>query len=601
MSTLNIIVLGGERNLIEKLFPKVKENNKEKREIRYFQNQNNSFYWRASIFPELNEENKKDIRNELNEYFGKEEKGIKKNVLLFFGDNGVKTIINIINKIEQTKRPLILIISNIKGDYSKLSEIRLLTFLLRDNDEEKTYNKIISYLWEKDCYFNEKGNSSCKLSYANLFYKKPKGFTFLKILLIGLKRSGKSTLINIVSKKFTAFELPNDQSVTKKITEYEVYPFENEEKFNISSIKFYDSPGIEKTDSFNSEKIVIDFLEKKFNEINLIYFLKRDGAIEDCKKVFEKIINLNNKRKKKNLPKVPIIFIINGVINVQGEQTSVAINTIKDYLKNNFGNELYEENKKQQKDELDSDDDDEENNNKLYEDGNIIRVNLRKQEEKFCYQYIYGINTLFAKSLEYLKITNSLDNNDLSELRKINIQLINLFKEKEKGIKYNKKEYNILINKSKEITSKMMKENSLLMAIPLLHNYYDNTISIVLIVCGAMFSFLLFGIPVLIAGIVLLAIGSINQIALEYGFDENDIKEYGLKEYILPELKDCNEKEIIKKIENAKDFFEKIIKFTNGSQLFIKSVEIYQNVFKSLEIFQNTNNEEWGRFTENEI
>lgn len=189
----------------------------------------------------------------------------------------------------------------------------------------------------------------------------------------------------------------------------------------------------------------------------------------------------------------------------------------------------------------------------------------------------------------------------LSELRKINIQLINLFKEKEKRIKYNKKEYNILINKSKEITSKMMKENSLLMAIPLLHNYYDNTISIVLIVCGAMFSFLLFGIPVLIAGIVLLAIGSINQIALEYGFDENDIKEYGLKEYILPELKDCNEKEIIKKIENAKDFFEKIIKFTNGSQLFIKSVEIYQNVFKSLEIFQNTNNEEWGRFTENEI
>ena len=100
-------------------------------------------------------------------------------------------------------------------------------------------------------------------------------------------------------------ELPNDQSVTKKISEYEVYPYENEETYNISSIKFFDSPGIEKNANLNSEEIVIDFLEKKFNEINLIYFLKRGGAIEDCNK----------------LKKIHIIFLINGDINIEGEKS----------------------------------------------------------------------------------------------------------------------------------------------------------------------------------------------------------------------------------------------------------------------------------------
>ena len=190
MESLNIIVLGGERSLIEKLFPQSK-NSEDKREKRYYKNENDSsFYQRAFIFPELNKENWNEIKKELEEYFQKEEKTIKKNIILFFGDNEILKIIKLINNLEQTKRPLILIISNTKRDYSKLSDIRLLTFLLRDNDEEKTYNKIISYIWEKDCYFNERGNSSCKLLNANLFYKKPKGFTFLKILLIGLKRSG---------------------------------------------------------------------------------------------------------------------------------------------------------------------------------------------------------------------------------------------------------------------------------------------------------------------------------------------------------------------------------------------------------------------------
>ena len=420
--------------------------------------------------------------------------------------------------------------------------------------------------------------------------------------MIGLKRSGKSTLINLVSKKLIAFELPNDQSVTHKITEYEVYPFEDEEKYNISSIKFYDTPGIEKTKTFDSEKIVIDFLEKKFNEVNLIYFMKREGgAIEDCRKVFQKIISLNKKRIKEKLPKVPIIFIINGSTNVQEEQTSVAINTVKDYLKNNFGTDLYDGNENQQNIDSDSDDDENDFINKQDEDGNIIRINLRKQKDRHSYQEIYGINRLFSKSLEYLKITNALDDNDLKELKEANIELINFFKDDLNGKKYDNEKYKLLIKKCKELTSKMMKDNSLLMATPLLHNFYDNSISIAFIIAGAIGTLLLIGIPFLITGIVLLAIGSVTQIALEYGFDENDIYNYGLDEFVFSELKGKNEKEIRKKIENSKKFFEKLIKFTKGVQLFIKSLEVYQNIFKCLEIFQNTDNEEWNRFTLSEI
>lgn len=411
-------------------------------------------------------------------------------------------------------------------------------------------------------------------------------------------------MINLISKKLTSFELPNDQSVTKKITEYEIYPFEEEEKNKITSIKLWDTPGIEKTTSFNSESIVINFLEEKFDELNLIYFLKKDGAIEDCKKVFEKIISLNKNRNKKGLNKIPIIFIINGVINVQGEKTSVAINTVKDYLINNFGNDLYDKEEKDKNLKIDDDDsdDDEYDRKKQYEDGNIIKVNLRRQQDEFSYQAIYGIDRLFKKSLEYLKLTNTLKTNDLNELKEINRQLINIFKDDLKGIKKDKEKYNILMNRSKELTSKMMKENSLLMSIPILHNFYEDSSQYILFIAvGIMHAIFIIGIGLIVYGIISLAKGVVLQVALEYGFEEEDIQYYKLEEYVFSEIKENNEKEIKKKMENTKDFFDKVLRFTNGNQLFIKSFEIYQNVFKSLEKLGNTNNEEWNRFSENEI
>ena len=161
------------------------------------------------------------------------------------------------------------------------------------------------------------------------------------------------------------------------------------------------------------------------------------------------------------------------------------------------------------------------------------------------------------------------------------------------------------MNRSKELKSKMMKENSLLMSLPILHNFYEESGEyIAAIIIGLVYVIFLVGIPIIIYGIVSLVKGVILQVALEYGFEEEDIQYYKLEEYVFSEIKEKNEKnekEIKIKTEKAKNFFDKVLRFTNGNQLFIKSFEIYQNVFKSLEKLGNINNEEWNRFRENEI
>ena len=161
------------------------------------------------------------------------------------------------------------------------------------------------------------------------------------------------------------------------------------------------------------------------------------------------------------------------------------------------------------------------------------------------------------------------------------------------------------MNRSKELKSKMMKENSLLMSLPILHNFYEvRGEYIAAIIIGLVYVIFLIGIPLIIYGIVSLAKGVILQVALEYGFEEEDIQYYKLEEYVFSEIKEKNEKnekEIKEKTKKAKNFFDKVLRFTNGNQLFIKSFEIYQNVFKSLEKLGNINNEEWNRFRETEI
>ena len=122
-----------------------------------------------------------------------------------------------------------------------------------------------------------------------------------------------------------------------------------------------------------------------------------------------------------------------------------------------------------------------------------------------------------------------------------------------------------------------------------------------LIIFGLFYSFFIIGVFFVIAGIYGLVKGFILHIALEYGFDEKDIQEYGLEKYVFSEIKEKNEKVIKKKIEEARGFFEKLLKFTNGCQLVIKSFEVYKNTLESLKRLGKIDNNDWNEFHENII
>ena len=103
-----------------------------------------------------------------------------------------------------------------------------------------------------------------------------------------------------------------------------------------------------------------------------------------------------------------------------------------------------------------------------------------------------------------------------------------------------------------------MKENSLLNAIPLLHKYYEEKnlfFSCTVTIIGLLFSWC-FGIGILFIAIFspFLFKKAVLQIALEYGFDENDINYYQLEEYVFSEIKDNNENEIKNNLDKTGKF-----------------------------------------------
>jgi GTPase SAR1 family protein len=100
----------------------------------------------------------------------------------------------------------------------------------------------------------------------------------LNIMLTGMSRCGKSTLINVLSEKLVSLESPELLSVITEINEYVIYK-EAQEK--IIKFKFIDTPGStfipEK--NIDTTKIVIDSVNKKLKEFNdtndnihIIYF-----------------------------------------------------------------------------------------------------------------------------------------------------------------------------------------------------------------------------------------------------------------------------------------------------------------------------------------
>ena len=151
----------------------------------------------------------------------KENNKDRNNVLLYFNTELIDKIKKVIKACEKIFRPFLIFVSEKNHPNLNLVDNRLLTFILEDDKEEIIISKINSVLWEKDCYFNERGNASCSFTPANLLFKNFNNSNVcLNFLLTGESRAGKSTFINLLANKYIALESCDFESITSKNNEY---------------------------------------------------------------------------------------------------------------------------------------------------------------------------------------------------------------------------------------------------------------------------------------------------------------------------------------------------------------------------------------------
>ena len=373
-------------------------------------------------YPYLNEQN---VRKIIVDIFNSiKNSSNKKNVIIKFGKSFIKEFSSLMNRLE-TDKPFILFNLGEQNDdkdnlFKNFKNPQYISYstINEKNDQKKYYSKIISYILEKSCYYNEFGNKYNKYFPDNLFYKEPKGFLYFNILLTGESRAGKSCFINRIFNKLVSFESSKFESSTLKINYYELYPKEEENpnsnllKNGYGGIKIYDTPGLVKTDKLNSFELIREELSQIFDKIHIIYFfIKAQSNLEQCINMLQYINEINKKRKKNNINKIPILFIKNGEDLTISQEKPIIFQELKKELKKYNLMELYDNsiniNNKEKTYNNDNFFDEEEENGKKYEnyiEGNIIQIHIPTGK---------NIDRIFSTTKEYL-----IKNND-SLIKKI--------------------------------------------------------------------------------------------------------------------------------------------------------------------------------------
>ena len=541
----------------------------------------------------------------------------KKNIIIRFENTFIKEF-NILNNKLETDKPFILFCFSKPDDYSEnmfhnYKFPQYISYLISCEEKEpnKYHSKIISYILEKGSYYNEEGNKYNKFLPYNFFYKEPKGFLHLNILLTGESRAGKSCFINRISNKLISFESSKFESSTLKINSYEYYPPEEENENSVKKgyggIKIFDTPGLVKKEGLNSFELIKKKLNSIFDKIHIIYFfIKAQSNLEQCIDMLRFIEEKNINRKKNNLSLIPIIFIKNGEELKITEEKPIIFQELKKQLQKNNLLGLYDNsiNQNNSKKEYNSDnifDDDEDNNNNYdnYIEGNIIQIHIPTGK---------NINKIFTTTKEYIIRNNNMLNNDLSETKNDVKKLINFYiiekLRKDTLTKDQDKEYNTLYKKCKDIVNDYKNKCSLLYNLDIL-NEKSKILRNIGFVFGFGFLCLFFLlIPMLIAihFIFLEDANIINYIALLFGFGEEDIYEYGLNEYIYTkkdekEIKEENKEFPIEKfIEKNKNFFKDIMFYIGPIQCLLKSQEMFTQIINLLNELGNRKEEQWNKF-----
>ena len=162
------------------------------------------FHWIAHVYEsgflnkdlcqEIEKEIKEDRRDKENEKII-----LKNQVILCFGNENTELISSYFKKFRKSN---IIFITETECKISEKMDKRYGTNIIyKDLDNKEMSNedlniKIISLLWELDCYFKEKGNLNCRYSPENIFngLENDNSLFTLNILVVGLSRVGKVLL-----------------------------------------------------------------------------------------------------------------------------------------------------------------------------------------------------------------------------------------------------------------------------------------------------------------------------------------------------------------------------------------------------------------------
>ena len=360
------------------------------------------FHWIAHVYENeiLNEETCKEIEKEIKGERANKENAkfiLKNQVILCFGDQHTELVSSYFSKFRKSN---MIFVTETECKLSNGMDKRYATNIIYKNQNNKEMSnedlniKIISLLWELDCYFKEKGNIACRYTPDNIFngLENDNALFTLNILIAGLARVGKSTFINLMSRKLTALESDLKVSVTKNITEYYIYNKDNKKEHG--AIKLIDTPGLVSNNNNNDymekesqiKELIKNQAKSSFEKkIHFIFFILNKNS----KLGFKDANNIEEVFKVLNESECPVYFIVNKVKKT--DDPDKIISRFTESL-NQFGF------------------------TNLSKKENFIMANFLKGKEG---GEIHGMDLIFSKILNYINDNKYLDEKILSNIEEL--------------------------------------------------------------------------------------------------------------------------------------------------------------------------------------
>ena len=297
---------------------------------------------------------------------------IVNHAMLCFGDNNDMDMV--LEEFSLVHRPRIILITEEQIKINKEGKKYITIIIRKGMSNEELKNKIITSLNEIYCYYNEQNvnEESNDNNYP------------LKILLTGLRLSGKSTFVNLFFNKLLAFVTNDTESGTLKISEYNI-----KDNFNQNKIKLIDTPGISSKKKKNE---ILNEINKYIKEekLDFIFFFYNEGNFlgegKSLLKQLDKsqipvfiIINKSKKREKntKNQDiKSKLIYLKQiGCQRLSNEEYFIEVNLKSNSNEDFFGMEsIFDKMEKFEKNKINIDNKIIKNNNEKNKGDNILEI-----------------------------------------------------------------------------------------------------------------------------------------------------------------------------------------------------------------------------------